>query len=262
MEGKDLAQADIALEQLMRENIPYSISPPLKNLPVYGMESHYFFNRNVMLLTRNNRIHYRSTDMLKRCLDIVGASLALALLSWLLLIVAVIIKGNGGDIFFTSKRVGKHGKIFDCIKFRSMVPNADAVLATFLKRNPGARTEWQTHKKLRRYDPRHTRAGRILRHYSIDELPQLINVLRGEMSLVGPRPILPSERTEYGEDIAYYYRLRPGITGLWQVSGRNNVSYRQRVEMDKWYARNWSWWHDIAILFKTFPAIIKRTGAY
>ena len=124
-----------------------------------------------------------------------------------------------------------------------------------------ARKEWEQDHKLKN-DPRITRLGSFLRNSSLDELPQLINVLRGEMSLVGPRPIVAAEVSKYEHDIAHYYRVSPGITGLWQVSGRNDVSYEQRVQMDSWYVRNWSLWHDIAILCKTLPALLKRSGAY
>src|SRR5262249_45054225 len=113
-----------------------------------------------------------------------------------------------------------------------------------------------------RDDPRVTRIGALLRKTSLDELPQLINVLRGDMSIVGPRPIIMAEVKKYDNDIAHYYRVRPGITGLWQVSGRNDVSYSQRVQMDSWYVRNWSLWNDIAIICKTVPAVVKKNGAY
>ncbi len=140
--------------------------------------------------------------------------------------------------------------------------NADAVLADYLRRNPDKQAEWDIYRKLRGEDPRVTRIGRFLRRWSVDELPQLINVFRGEMSLVGPRPIMFKERNVYGKDLAHYCRVRPGLTGVWQVSGRCEVSFAQRVQMDLWYIRNWSLWHDIAVLCKTFAAILKKTGAY
>jgi lipopolysaccharide/colanic/teichoic acid biosynthesis glycosyltransferase len=142
-----------------------------------------------------------------------------------------------------------------------MIPNSQEVLQKHLQAHPEARIEWDADQKLKN-DPRITPIGNFLRSTSLDELPQLINVLRGEMSLVGPRPIVTDEVSKYEHDIAHYYRVRPGITGLWQVSGRNDVSYTQRVQMDSWYVRNWSLWHDIAILCKTLPALLKRSGAY
>jgi undecaprenyl-phosphate galactose phosphotransferase len=139
--------------------------------------------------------------------------------------------------------------------------NSDAVLKKYLANNPMALAEWQCDHKLRN-DPRVTRFGRFLRRTSIDELPQLLNVLKGDMSIVGPRPIIVAETEKYDSDISHYYRVRPGITGLWQVSGRNDVSYKERVSMDSWYVRNWSLWHDIAIICKTIPVVLKREGAY
>ncbi|MBY0406141.1 MAG: sugar transferase, partial [Rickettsiales bacterium] len=144
---------------------------------------------------------------------------------------------------------------------RSMVANSAEVLEQYLAANPEAREEWDADQKLKN-DPRITAVGAFLRKTSLDELPQLINVLRGEMSLVGPRPIVTAEVDKYDYDIAHYYRVSPGITGLWQVSGRNDVSYAQRVQMDSWYVRNWSLWHDIAILCKTVPALLQSRGAY
>jgi undecaprenyl-phosphate galactose phosphotransferase len=154
-----------------------------------------------------------------------------------------------------------NGRYFPCLKFRSMIVNSDAVLKKHLATNAEARAEWEREHKLRN-DPRVTRLGKILRRTSIDELPQLLNVLRGEMSIVGPRPIIVAETEKYDNDISHYYRVRPGITGLWQVSGRNDVSYAERVRMDSWYVRNWSLWHDIVIVCKTFGVVLKGRGAY
>jgi undecaprenyl-phosphate galactose phosphotransferase len=146
------------------------------------------------------------------------------------------------------------------MKFRTMHVDADALLADILARDPAAASEWEASQKLKD-DPRITPIGQVLRRTSLDELPQLINVLRGEMSLVGPRPIVAAEVRFYGRHIADYYQARPGITGLWQVSGRSDTSYPRRVELDVWYVRNWVLWHDIAILLKTVPAVLFRRGA-
>jgi lipopolysaccharide/colanic/teichoic acid biosynthesis glycosyltransferase len=171
------------------------------------------------------------------------------------------IKIDGGPILYAHKRIGLGGRTFRCLKFRSMVVNSNEKLRRYLEANPDANAEWKLKCKLRR-DPRVTHVGRFLRRYSFDELPQLLNVLRGDMSLVGPRPIAIAEASRYDNDIAYYYRVRPGITGVWQVSGRNKVSYAKRVQMDVWYVRNWSLWHDVAILCKTLPVLLKPSGAY
>ena len=157
-------------------------------------------------------------------------------------------------------RIGASGQVFECLKFRSMIANADAVLADLLARSPEAKAEWDATQKLRK-DPRITPVGRLLRKTSLDELPQLINVVLGDMSLVGPRPIVASEVRFYGDKIAYYQAVRPGVTGLWQVSGRSDTTYDRRVQLDVWYVRNRSLWLDIAILFRTLPAVLSRRGA-
>jgi undecaprenyl-phosphate galactose phosphotransferase len=141
-----------------------------------------------------------------------------------------------------------------------MVTDADRVLDQVLATDPAAAAEWAATQKLND-DPRITRFGRFLRRSSLDELPQLFNVLRGEMSLVGPRPIVQAEVGRYAEDIEYYYETKPGLTGLWQVSGRSDTSYERRVRLDVWYVRNWTLWHDIAILLKTIPAVFLQRGA-
>lgn len=261
LDGDELAAAEQPLAQLVREDIPFSVSPPLHHLPVMGMMPQYFFNHDVMLLSRSNGLEQPLPCMLKRSFDVVVSATALLLLSPLMLGLVMWVKRDGGPAFYAHMRIGRNKKVFPCLKFRSMVLNGDAVLSTHLAENPEARAEWNATQKLMN-DPRITPAGKFLRKSSLDELPQLLNVLRGDMSLVGPRPIVNVEVAKYDGDIAHYYRVRPGVTGLWQVSGRNDVSYPRRVHMDSWYVRNWSLWHDIAILCKTFPALLNRTGAY
>jgi UDP-galactose-lipid carrier transferase len=141
------------------------------------------------------------------------------------------------------------------------VTESDRVLEKLLFNDPVAAAEWAATQKLRN-DPRITSVGRFLRLSSLDELPQLFNVLRGEMSLVGPRPIVQAEVARYGDEIEYYYETKPGLTGLWQVSGRSDTSYERRVRLDVWYVRNWTLWHDIAILLKTIPAVFLQRGAH
>ena len=141
-----------------------------------------------------------------------------------------------------------------------MAVNADKVLRQVIANDPTAAAEWVTNQKLRD-DPRVTKLGLFLRRSSLDELPQIFNVLRGEMSLVGPRPIVQTEVVRYGNDIEYYYAAKPGLTGLWQVSGRSDMPYASRVKLDVWYVANWTLWHDIAILFKTIPAVFLQRGA-
>lgn len=261
LDGREMEEAEKPIAQLMRESVPFSVSPPRRNLPVMDMVPQYFFNSDVKLLTHSSGLEQPLPRFIKRLFDIMVSGSALLLASPLMLVVAVMTKRDGGPVFFGHKRIGKNGSYFYCLKFRSMIVNSQEVLQQHLAANPEARAEWEADQKLKN-DPRITPVGRFLRSTSLDGLPQLINVLRGEMSLVGPRPIVTDEVCKYEYDIAHYYRVRPGITGLWQVSGRNDVSYDQRVKMDSWYVRNWSLWHDIAILCKTLPALLKRSGAY
>ena len=170
-------------------------------------------------------------------------------------------KEDPGPVIFAYDCVGKNGKIFKCYKFRSMVINAQERLVQYLRENEEAREEWEKYYKLKK-DPRITKFGEKLRKSSLDELPQLFNVLKGEMSLVGPRPIITAELERYNDEVDYYLLSKPGMTGLWQVSGRSDVDYETRVYLDAWYVKNWSMWNDIAILFKTIGVVLKKDGAY
>ena len=203
-----------------------------------------------------------SRQTFKRVFDIVVALLLLGPLLPIYVIVSLLIKLDGGPIFFAHERVGRGGRVFKCLKFRTMVPDAARVLDQVLACHPEARKEWLSTRKLKN-DPRITRVGKLLRVASIDELPQLINVLRGDMSLVGPRPVVQEElREHYKGDNAHYLFVRPGLTGLWQISGRSHADYEQRVYLDSWYVRNWSLWGDIIILLRTLPVVISGRGAY
>jgi len=197
-----------------------------------------------------------------RVVDVVIAFIALVFLAPLLLVVALLVKAqDGGPALFGHKRIGRDGRSFQCLKFRSMVTDADVRLARHLESDPAARAEWDADHKLRD-DPRITGLGRFLRKSSLDELPQLFNVLRGEMSLVGPRPIVEGEVHKYGRYFAHYCRVRPGITGLWQVMGRNDVSYRRRVALDVTYVLRSNTYTYFAVLARTVPAVLNRTGVY
>jgi Undecaprenyl-phosphate galactose phosphotransferase WbaP len=164
-------------------------------------------------------------------------------------------------VLYRQWRVGRNGRRIGVYKFRTMVRNADAVLREMLEKDPELAAEWERDQKLR-CDPRVTRVGAFLRKTSLDELPQLINVVTGDMSLVGPRPVVEGERGKYGPVFDEYCRVRPGITGLWQVSGRNNTSYAERVAYDHYYINNWSVWMDIWILCRTVPVVLTGYGAY
>ncbi|WP_410010463.1 sugar transferase [Phyllobacterium sp. A18/5-2] len=198
----------------------------------------------------------------KRAVDLLIATSALVLLSPLLLIVAIIVKlADGGPVFYSHTRVGLGGVAFGCLKFRTMKTDTSAQLANLLQANRAARIEWEATRKLKN-DPRVTVVGEILRKSSIDELPQLINIVRGEMSVVGPRPITAEELPLYGEYISTYMAGRPGLTGAWQTSGRNDVSYQRRVSLDVQYLHNWSLARDFVIMAKTIPVLFSHRGSY
>ncbi|RPI95345.1 MAG: lipid carrier--UDP-N-acetylgalactosaminyltransferase [Chloroflexi bacterium] len=201
-------------------------------------------------------------ELLKRTMDIViTLTLGLALLPILLFVALLIHLDAPGPIFYTQERLGKDGHKIRIYKFRSMHVNADKVLAEYLAENPSAREEWLRNQKLRN-DPRVTRTGKWIRQFSIDEIPQLFNVLKGDMSVVGPRPIMLEQKALYGHGIDLYRSVRPGLTGFWQVSGRNHTSFHQRTLFDIYYIRNWSVWLDIHILFRTVWVVLSRDGAY
>ena len=164
-------------------------------------------------------------------------------------------------LFRSHQRVGRNGKLFPCYKFQTMIPNAQQVLEEYLENDPQARLEWETNFKLSN-DPRVTKLGAVLRKTSLDELPQIFNVLKGEMSLVGPRPVVQAELAKYGDNKKEYLMVRPGITGMWQASGRSDTTYEERVAMDTWYVRNWSLWIDLNYLLNTIKAVLSKRGAY
>jgi exopolysaccharide production protein ExoY len=198
----------------------------------------------------------------KRSLDVVIAGASLLTLFPLFGLVACLVKAyDGGPIFYRHARLGHGRRSFPCLKFRTMVPNGDEVLVNHLGRSRAAAEEWAATRKLKS-DPRITPIGAALRKMSIDELPQLINVLRGEMSIVGPRPIVFDEIPMYGDDIKFYFSARPGLTGPWQVNGRSNESYARRVTLDRGYVENWSLWTDLRIVVKTIPAVFAARDAY
>lgn len=197
----------------------------------------------------------------KRILDIVVAATAVVLLSPLLLMVALLVYATmGRPILFPQRRLGFDGHSFGCIKFRTMVNDAETALESHLADNPEAAHEWRVRQKLQN-DPRVTVLGSILRRSSLDELPQLFNVLKGDMSCVGPRPVVQEEIARYGRYWKFYMKARPGLTGAWQVSGRNRLSYPRRVALDSDYVRNWSIGRDLWILLKTIPAVLKSDTA-
>lgn len=197
----------------------------------------------------------------KRVVDLLGALVLAIVFSPLMLIIVLLMRRNSGSVIYKHRRVGRDGQMFECLKFRTMVDNADEVLLGLLESDPALRAEWVRDHKLRN-DPRVTRLGRFLRRTSLDELPQIWNVVRGEMSLVGPRPVVREELLRYGRNIGAYLAAKPGITGLWQVTGRNDTDYRRRVVLDAYYVCNHNLFLDSYILFKTIGVVLKGNGAY
>jgi exopolysaccharide production protein ExoY len=196
----------------------------------------------------------------KRLLDLLLACGGLAVFGPAMFFTALLIWQGGGPAFYRQERIGINGRPFRCLKFRTMVVDSEERLAEHLAANEDAAREWRETHKLRN-DPRVTRIGRFLRKSSIDELPQLFNVLRGDMSIVGPRPIVEAEVEKYGEHFAAYASVPPGITGLWQICGRSDTAYAERVRLDVMYVENWTLLGDVMIIFRTIPAVLKARGA-
>ncbi len=250
-----------AVEKINAAGARLAIVPPTNGFSLYRLQPQTFFGHRIVLLEFRTRLRTFWGRLAKDTLDKTGALLGLVLLSPLFFILIRKIREDGGPAFYSQKRIGKNGKEFSCWKFRSMIVNAENVLKDYLAANPGARAEWDREFKLKD-DPRITPVGHFLRRSSLDEIPQLWNVLRGDMSLVGPRPIVEGEKHYYGDKLVDYQSVKPGITGLWQVSGRNDISYEQRVALDSWYVENWSIWNDIVIILKTILVVLYRKGAY
>ena len=254
--------------QTLLENIqPYVrdiiFVPDLIGVPLYNVEAQTLFNEQIMMLSLRNNLAPRRNRFFKRVFDTVVGGLLCVPIIPILLVIAICIKlDSKGPAFFNGQRIGKHGKTFTCYKFRSMYVNASDILEEYLAAHPAAQEEWNTFAKLRDYDPRVTKVGRWIRKYSLDELPQILNVIKGDMSLVGPRPYLPREKEDIGEYLSTVTLTVPGITGFWQTSGRNDVSFAGRVAMDTWYVRNWSIWLDLMYLFKTAKIVLTGKGAY
>lgn len=259
------------LEQVELTHLIYKVQPLVKNMgiipnlvgiPMGGIEVESLFNEKLMLLRLRNNLARPLNRYLKSIFDFLMTLVGTLAISPLLIFIAFwIYKDSPGPVIFKHIRIGKDGKEFPCYKFRSMCIDAKERLEELLKNDPEARAEWEQDFKLKN-DPRVTKSGAFLRKTSLDELPQIFNVLKGEMSLVGPRPIIKAEMERYGEYINDYLMVKPGITGMWQVSGRSDIDYTERVLLDSWYVRNWSVWIDIVMLFKTFKVVMLRKGAY
>lgn len=262
LEHSQSEQREYWLRQLAQWGVPdVSVIPAMRGVPLHGTDMSHFFSHEVALLRMRNNLRRWPARITKRIFDTFIAAVLLVILSPLMMFIGLMVRRDGGPAIFAHPRVGKNGKIFNCLKFRTMVVDAEHRLESLLQQNPELQSQWNHDRKLR-HDPRVSRIGRMLRQTSLDELPQLLNVLRGEMSLVGPRPVLRAELSKYRDDLGYYLMVRPGMTGLWQVSGRSDLDYDARVYLDSWYVKNWSLWQDQIILFKTVDVVLRRVGAF
>jgi len=236
--------------------------PTISGIPFSNQIVHFSIRENIPLIETSSRLDSRFDRAIKRFVDLAISLSVVILLAPVFILIALLIKlDSKGPIIFKQKRVGKDGKLFTSYKFRTMYVDADKRLKEILEKDPEARREWEKYWKLKN-DPRVTRVGRFLRKYSLDELPQFFNVIKGDMSVVGPRPYLPEEVKYMGEYARIILRVRPGITGLWQVSGRSNLGFEHRIKLDTWYVLNWSLWLDLVILIKTPIVVLRKEGAY
>lgn len=257
-----LAHNDL-VDQFVGADIRVAIVPSMRRLPLFGLTASSFFGKDILFLQARNNLARLPQRVLKRGLDIVGALSALVFLSPLLLLLSWLIKReDGGPVFFGQSRVGRNGEDFVCWKFRSMVTDAETQLSRWEHDNPHLLEQYRQSNFKLAEDPRLTRIGAWMRRKSLDELPQLFNVLAGEMSLVGPRPLLRRELPDYGAVINLYARVRPGITGMWQTSGRSRTTFSERVSYDEWYIKNWTLWCDVVIVLRTIRVLLYDAGAY
>jgi len=242
--------------QLLINNV--ILVPELLGLSMNGIEVQYFFEEQVLILNIKNKLNSVFNQAVKRLFDLCVGSICLLLSLPFMFLIALAIKINTrGPVFFIQERIGRNDIVFKCVKFRTMFLEAGLILDKYLSENSEAREEWQVYQKLRGYDPRLTAVGKILRRFSLDELPQLFNVITGDMSLVGPRPYLPREKLLMNHQQTSIQITRPGLTGLWQVSGRNQIEFDGRLKLDELYVRNWSIWLDITLFLRTFPVLFK-----
>ena len=260
MPGMPTQQLSTMLDALGEHVRHVFIAPAMPGSPDVIATTREF--ANTLVLEMRQELLRPQARLLKRATDLALASAGLLLFGWLFCLLMLLIRlTSTGPIFYGQTRIGQGRKSFKAWKFRSMVQGADALLANYLATHPELREEWESTRKLKS-DPRVTSIGRFLRRTSLDELPQLWNVLCGEMSLAGPRPIVNDEIERYGNRFALYCKVRPGLSGLWQVSGRSDTGYAERVALDCYYVRNWSLWLDAIILARTIRVVLLGKGAY
>lgn len=262
-EGSEPERMGAILQHIIGADLRVLIVPQLHGIPLFGLKSTYFFGHDLLLLNARDNLTRLPSRIIKRITDFLGAAILIALLSPLMVCIAFAIRRESeGPALFVQERVGRNRTLFRCVKFRTMVIDAETQLAAWREHNPDLYEEYLRSNFKLKQDPRITRVGQWLRRTSLDELPQLFNVLVGSMSLVGPRPLLARELPNYGPGIDLYYRVRPGITGLWQTRGRSDTQFQDRVTFDEWYILNWSFWYDIVILLQTAWIVGRGQGAY
>jgi Undecaprenyl-phosphate galactose phosphotransferase WbaP len=254
-----LAEAKLMtlVHQLQRCCESIYLIPNFSGLPMMNLQVDGLLRERVMMLKLSNNLAKPWNNWVKRSSDLLFGTIAMLLALPMCVLITILIKMDStGPALFIQERLGHRGVNFRCLKFRTMHVNGDQKLANYLSANPSAAEEWQKFAKLRAHDPRLTSLGRFLRRWSLDEFPQLVNVLRGDMSLVGPRPYLPHEQGRLGPELDAILSTRPGMTGFWQVHGRNQLTLDNRVQVEAWYVRNWTLWLDCIVLVKTFKAVI------
>ncbi|EIF07168.1 Undecaprenyl-phosphate galactosephosphotransferase [Campylobacter concisus UNSWCD] len=249
------------IERNIKENKEILFTPTLRGYDFTQAHIYNLFNSRTNIFAIQNSLQNNLNIILKRILDLLIAVIVSPFLIIVFSVIILIMKiiEPKGNIFFSQPRLGLNGRHFRCYKFRSMCMNQD-FMSEWLKANPDEEEYYKVFKKYKN-DPRVTKVGKILRKTSLDELPQILNVLKGEMSIVGPRPYLPSELPDLKEYVDIILSVKPGITGIWQVSGRSDVDFETRAQMDVWYMKNWCIWNDIVIIIKTFKVVLLRKGA-
>ncbi len=261
--NKKLHELREQIDAELRKHHEVNFIPLLNDYDLTQSHIYGLFNTHTNLMVFQNRLKSRYRQIMQATFNYIVALLMLPFLLPLIALFAVLIKMESqGPIIFKQRRIGKDGRSINIYKFRSMYVDAADRLEKMLESSPEIREEWEKSFKLKN-DPRITKVGAFLRKTSLDELPQIFNVLQGKMNFVGPRPVLQEEIDRYYKEYAeYYFMVKPGITGLWQVSGRSDTDYDFRVRIDKWYVVNWSLWLDIVIMIKTVRVVLKREGAY
>jgi Undecaprenyl-phosphate galactose phosphotransferase WbaP len=259
MNASSIQDLVYSLQPLVKE---IAFIPDMGKMPLATLDIESLVDGHIVVFKIRNNLSVWHNEAFKFCFDIAVTFIGTILIFPVLVFIGLwIYLDSPGPIIFRHARIGKNGREFYCYKFRTMCVDADDKLKKLLATDHEAQAEWEKDFKLKN-DPRITKSGDFLRKTSLDELPQIFNVLKGEMSLVGPRPIVEAEVVRYGKYIADYYMVRPGITGIWQTSGRSDVTYDERVQMDTWYVRNWNIWLDIILLWRTFKVVIDKKGAY